>query len=200
MEPSTATSFVEGIRLGSNWAWRRLSAEYGPPIYADCRRAGFTADEAEDVTQESLLRIARKIDHFEPGSFRGWMRVIVRREQIEARRRAARQLASAVGGSDQVGLLSQVQSLEPPSEGATSGEIPPIDAELARVLAEVKAACKPQTWQVFVKQVVEGCTAKEAAEACGVTTGNAHVIRHRIIRRLRQQFDEEAARPGGEAS
>jgi RNA polymerase sigma-70 factor (ECF subfamily) len=58
-------------------AWREFVARYGSRIFAWCRHRQLSADDAEDVTQEVLVKLARYLESFEydgTRSFRGWLR------------------------------------------------------------------------------------------------------------------------------
>lgn len=57
---------------------RMLFEKFAPGIMTVCRRFTSTQQEAEDVMQESFIRIFSNLHHFRfEGSFEGWMRKIV---------------------------------------------------------------------------------------------------------------------------
>src|SRR5436853_119899 len=60
-------------------AWDRFVERYGPKIYGWCRSWRLQDADAEDVTQDVLLRLARTLRSFayDPSrSFRGWLRTV----------------------------------------------------------------------------------------------------------------------------
>jgi len=60
-------------------AWATFVAHYGPKIRGWCRQRGLQAADADDVTQDVLLRLARALRRFtyDPSrSFRGWLRLV----------------------------------------------------------------------------------------------------------------------------
>src|SRR5262245_46437929 len=62
-------------------AWDRFVECYGPQIYNWCRQWALQQADAEDVTQNVLLRLATKLRTFtyDPKrSFRGWLRTVTR--------------------------------------------------------------------------------------------------------------------------
>src|SRR5438876_1128377 len=59
-------------------AWRNFVGRYGPKVLAWCRRWGLQEADAENVTQEVLTLLARKLATFDAarGRFRGWLRTV----------------------------------------------------------------------------------------------------------------------------
>src|SRR5262249_57495976 len=60
-------------------AWNEFVERYGRRIYGWCRQWGLQEADAQDVTQDVLLRLARKMRSFayDPSrSFRGWLRTL----------------------------------------------------------------------------------------------------------------------------
>ena len=64
-------------------SWREFFATYGRLIYCIAIKAGLTDAEAQDVVQETIIIVARKIPAFtyDPalGSFKSWLLLITRR-------------------------------------------------------------------------------------------------------------------------
>src|SRR5262245_7172400 len=60
-------------------AWSVFVARYGPKIYGWCRRWNLPEADAEDVTQNVLVTLARKMGTFEydpSRSFRAWLKTL----------------------------------------------------------------------------------------------------------------------------
>ncbi len=80
---ATRRSLVE--RLG-DWddrkRWQQFFDSYWRLIHGTARKAGLTDAEAQEVVQETLLTVAKKIDKlkYDPavGSFKGWLLHITR--------------------------------------------------------------------------------------------------------------------------
>jgi RNA polymerase sigma-70 factor (ECF subfamily) len=71
--------------------WREFFDTYWKLIYAVARKAGLSDAEAQDVVQETVLTVAKKVKDFKAqpaGSFKGWLLTITRRriaDQFEKR-------------------------------------------------------------------------------------------------------------------
>jgi len=78
-----------------NWrdkaSWEDFFETYYSLIYGTARRSGLTEAEAEDVVQETVLTVAKKIKdfHYDParGSFRGWLGSIIRSRIVDLKRK-----------------------------------------------------------------------------------------------------------------
>src|SRR5262245_54194200 len=75
-EPRTDSGLLRQLRdLGNSEAWRTFVARYRPLILTWCRQDGLDAEAAEDVLQDVLGRLQRRMQTFtyDPsGTFRGW--------------------------------------------------------------------------------------------------------------------------------
>ena len=170
-------------------AWQRFVELYGPLVYGWCRRAGVSAIDARDVTQDVFAKVFTAIGgfrHDRPGdTLRGWLRVICRNQLHDHHRRRAGPLAS--GGTDAKLLLAEIAA-EAPDESTTISE----RQSLVRRAAEaVRLEFEPSTWQAFCAVVVERRTAAEAAANLGMTAGAVRQAKYMVLRRLREELAGE---------
>src|SRR5262249_55617213 len=86
-EPTTSAtrvSLLGRLRLNplDQAAWNEFVDRYGPMIFRWCRQQGLQGVDAEDVTQNVLLKLARRMRTFvyqpERGRFRDWLRTVFR--------------------------------------------------------------------------------------------------------------------------
>lgn len=79
----TRSSLLVQLRDLDESAWREFFALYTPAVFRYALRRGLQANDAEDITQEVLVEVARSIKSFEyqpdKGRFRDWLGTIVRR-------------------------------------------------------------------------------------------------------------------------
>src|SRR5690349_20795130 len=78
--------------------WQQFFDSYWKLIHRAARQAGLTESEAEEVVQETLITVAKKIDRlkYDPalGSFKGWLLNITRwriADQFRKRKKAGEQ-------------------------------------------------------------------------------------------------------------
>lgn len=120
---NTSLSMLDGMGRGDDDAWRRLCDLFGPELYVLIRSFGVQPADAEDVAQEVLLKIFRKLSEFDRnrgGTFTGWFRTIARRETINLLRQSQK-TPKALGGTDgQAGWQQLEDETFPPEEASTA--------------------------------------------------------------------------------
>lgn len=175
-------------------AWRRFVELYGPLVYGWCRRAGVSAVDARDVTQDVFAKVFGAIGSFRhdrPGdTLRGWLRVICRNQLNDHHRRRAG--PQAAGGTDAKMMLAEIAAEEPDESTAVSER-----QSLVRRAAEaVRLEFEPATWRAFWAVAVERKTSAEAAAQLGISAGAVRQAKYMVLRRLREQLSGEFDEPG----
>src|SRR6478609_10476623 len=79
--PTTRVALLTQLRQdpSDQAGWDEFVEQYGPHIYRWCRQWRLQDADAEDVAQEVLLKLARKLRDFayDPkSSFRGWLKTV----------------------------------------------------------------------------------------------------------------------------
>jgi RNA polymerase sigma-70 factor (ECF subfamily) len=159
--------------------WDAFVEHYGAKIYDWCRRWNLQEADAQDVTQNVLLKLAEKMHDFEydpSRSFRAWLKTLTHHAWVdyqEARRRGG--LGS---GDSQVGLmLDSVEAREDLLQRL--GE--EFDRELLdEAMARVKLRVAPQTWQAFQLTAIDGLSGAEAAERIPMAVAQVFVAKRRV--------------------
>src|SRR5438309_5132747 len=92
-------------------AWAEFVDHYGAKVYAWCRKWNLQEADAQDVTQNVLLKLARKMGEFtyDPSrSFRAWLKTLTHHawsDFLESQQRAGR-------GSGDSRVAAMLQSVE----------------------------------------------------------------------------------------
>jgi RNA polymerase sigma-70 factor (ECF subfamily) len=179
-------------------AWDEFVAQYGGKIYGWCRKWNLQEADAQDVTQNVLLRLAQKMGAFtyDPArSFRAWLKTLTQHalsDFLEARQRPG--LGS---GDSQVGQL--LASLEARDDLARE-LAEEFDRELLReAMARVRLRVAPQTWQAFHLTAFEGLSGAEAAERIPMQVAQVFVAKRRVQKMIREEVArlEAAEAPEG---
>jgi RNA polymerase sigma-70 factor (ECF subfamily) len=172
---------------GDQAAWNQFVERYGPKIYGWCRQWRLQEADAEDVTQNVLLRLARKLRTFayDPkSSFRGWLRTLTEHAcsdfLADARRpdfasgdtKIFEVLKSAEARTD---LLSRLEEQ--------------FDQELmAEAQARVRLRVAPQTWQAFQLTAIEGSSGDEAAQRLNMRLTAVFKAKSRVLQLIREEI------------
>jgi RNA polymerase sigma-70 factor (ECF subfamily) len=167
-------------------AWDEFVQRYGLKIYQWCQRWGLQHADAEDVTQNVLLEIARKMRTFtyDPArSFRGWLRVLTHAawcDLVENRKKRP----AASGDSQVQELLETVEARDQLVERLQEQ----YDQELlAEAEVRVRLRVEAPTWEAFRLLAIEGQSGAEVAEQLGMSVGTVFKCKSRVQKMLRDE-------------
>lgn len=191
MNPGTHTSPTLLARLGGVStdapAWAQFVRLYGARIHAWCRHWGLQPADADDVCQDVLLRVARKMCDFkyEKGkSFRSWLKTIARGVLADWRKAGHK----PGRGSGDSGVQDALHSAE-----AREDLLARIEAEFDRELLEVatrrvQLRVDPPTWEAFHLMAVAGLSGAEAAARTGLKVASVFVAKSRVQKMLQEEI------------
>jgi RNA polymerase sigma factor (sigma-70 family) len=170
-------------------AWDRFVRRYRPRIYGWCRVRGLQEADAEDVAQDVIAILTRKMARFryDPSrSFRAWLKAITYHalsDLIASRSRAI--------GDRPTPILESIEARD--DLDRRLDEL--FDRELLELaMARVRARVAAPTWDAFRLTTFEGHSGAEAARLLGIPVASVFVAKHRVQKSLR----EEIARLEGE--
>jgi RNA polymerase sigma factor (sigma-70 family) len=163
--------------------WAEFVEHYGTKIFAWCRKWGLQEADAQDVTQNVLLKLADKMRTFtyDPSrSFRAWLKTLTHHawsDYLEGRRRPG--LGS--GDSQILDMLHSVQARE--------DLLQHLEAEFDRELLEeamsrIRLRVAPQTWEAFRLTALEGLSGAEAAQRIPMQVAQVFVAKRRVQKML----------------
>jgi RNA polymerase sigma factor (sigma-70 family) len=186
-ESRTSASLLARLRLApaDQTAWSAFVDRYGRKIYGWCRHWGLQEADAQDVTQDVLVRLAGKMRDFayDPSrSFRAWLKTLARHalsDFCDARGRIG-----ATGGSQALELLQSVEARE---ELVRRLEEEFDQEVLEEAIARVRTRVTPKSWRAFELTAHEGRSGAEAAEALGMTIAAVFVAKGRVQKLLQEE-------------
>jgi RNA polymerase sigma-70 factor (ECF subfamily) len=182
----TSLSLLQRACADDQEAWGHLVHLYGPLVQRWCKRAELQDEDTADVFQETFRAVARDLTSFNPkravGSFRSWLRTIVRSKIVDHFRRRQRQ-AVGEGGTDaqlHIAAIADPLSTETEEEAAAEGAL-----IAQRALQLIKPEFSPANWTAFELVALQGRSAVEAAEQLHLNAQAVRQANYRIRRRLR---------------
>ncbi len=182
-----------------NWddqeGWREFFETYWRLIYSVARKAGFNDAEAQDLVQETILAVARKMRdfHYDPalGSFKSWLLLNVRsRIADQLRRRQARIQTVAPGAGDgpRTALMERVP--DPAADFLDSvWEEEWRHSVFEAALARVKNKVTPRQFQIFDLYALQQVPLGRITKHLGVTAAQAYLAKHRVGRLVRKEVE-----------
>src|SRR5215471_7708041 len=188
--PTTHPTLLARLRHNpsNETAWDEFVEQYGRHIYRWCRQWGLQDADAEDVAQEILLKLARKLRDFNydpKSSFRGWLKTVAHhawRDFVTDRTRAR------PAGSEEVWeLLQSVEAREDLIEklqGAFDHEM----LEAAKVQVRLRVA--PHTWEAFRLVAIEGLPVADVAAKVHMKVAMVYVAKSKVQRMLQEEIQK----------
>jgi RNA polymerase sigma factor (sigma-70 family) len=169
-------------------AWSDFVQRYGRRIFAWSRKWGLQQDDAEDVTQNVLLDLARQMQDFtyDPsGSFRGWLKTIAYRAWCRLLR--DQQKPGARGSEASSGALASLASSEDllqVLEDECNREL------LEHAMARVQLRVQPHVWEAFRLLAIENLSGAEVASRLNIKVSYAFVAKSKVQKMLREEVEQ----------
>lgn len=196
----TRASLLNRLKdMDDRTGWQEFFDAYSGLIYQVARRAGLTDDEAQEVVQETVLGVARKMGEFrvDParGSFKAWLlRQACWRigDQFRQRRRIGRapDLRGGGMGESTDDATDPVQRIPVPgaSELEEAWEAEWRRALAARALERVKQQVSGRQFQMYDLHVLQALPVRETARALGVSVASVYMAKYRVGKCLRREL------------
>lgn len=188
--PTTSPTLLARLRNdpSNEAAWDEFIEHYGRHIYRWCRQWRLQDADAQDVAQDILLKLARKLRDFEydpKSSFRGWLKTVAHhawRDFVDDR-----EIARPSGDERVWGVLHSVEArddLLQKLEEAFDYEL----LEAAKVQVRLRVA--PHTWEAFRLVALEGIPAVDVAAAVQMQVAMVYVAKSKVQRMLKEEIEK----------
>lgn len=182
-----------------NWddsdGWKRFFDTYWKLIYSAAIKSGLSDAEAQDVVQETVLSVAKKMNEFkyDPalGSFKGWLLTLTRWriiDQVRKRSRHAQMGGSQAedgAGTSPIDSLPDEQGIKLDAIWEAEWQKNLMDAALQRVKRKVGA----RQYQLFDLHVIKQWPVEDVIKTLGVTGNNVYQSKSRISALLRKEIE-----------
>jgi len=169
-------------------SWREFFETYWKLVYGVAIKAGLNDAEAQDVVQETVLSVAKKMHQFKydpaTGSFKNWLLLITRRRIADHLRKVYREPPKHEheAKGDETARTSTIEQLPdeavPELEAVWDEEWRKnlLDAAMERVRRQVD----PKQFQIFDSYVVKQWPVKDVKKTLGVSAMQVYLAKHRI--------------------
>lgn len=175
-----------------NWddqgSWRQFFDTYWKLIYTAAKRSGLTEAEAQDVVQETIIEVAKKMRRFEyrseGGSFRGWLMTLTRWRIIDQFRKRRKLEVTDDTGERPLEAIPDPASL--PLEAIWDAEWEQNLAEAA--LERVKRQVDPKEVLVFDLLVRKGWPVKKISSKLGLNLAKVYYAKYKVGALLKKEI------------
>jgi len=188
----TRRSLLERLRdVEDHVSWQEFFDIYWRLIYKAAIKQGLSDADAQEVVQETVIGIARKMEDFcyDPAacSFKGWLMVVTRRRIVDHWRRRHHRRFLPLETDGEAG------DAPPPGMSDSSGFEEMWTEEWKRNLFEaaserVKRKVKPEHYQIFYLQGVKEMAVRDICALLRVSTAKVYVVCHRVSRQVKLEM------------
>lgn len=173
-------------------SWQEFYERYSSLIYGRARNASLTHSEAEEVLQDAVIAVAKRMPGFryDPAvcAFKTWLFQIVSRriaDQFRKRRRADRLLEPFPENAEDLPVESATdpKSIEPDPAWEREWEEHLLKAALDRLRHRVKA----KHFQIYNYHVMQDHTAMDTARHLQTNVATVYIVKHRLTKQLAEE-------------
>lgn len=167
---------------GPDWSppsWDEIVREHSARVYRLAYRLSGNPQDAEDLTQETFLRVFRSLSSYTPGTFEGWLHRITTNLFLDQARRRKRIRMEAMGED-----AARVVSTDDHGRPERGFEHANLDNDVQRALDELR----PEYRAAVVLCDIEGLSYEEIAVTLGVKLGTVRSRIHRARAQLRESL------------
>jgi|SRR6266545_2332227 len=166
--------------------WDEVVRQHAPRVYRLAYRLSGNPQDAEDLTQETFVRVFKSLASYQPGTFEGWLHRITTNLFLDMVRRRQRIRFDALP-EDSERLPGRERS---PEQVYTDSRL---DPDVQRALD----ALHPDFRVAVVLCDIEGLSYEEIATTLGIKLGTVRSRIHRGRLQLREALRHRAPRAGG---
>lgn len=195
----TRRSLLSRLRnIDDNESWRSFFEMYWRLLYNVARKSGLSDHHAQDIVQETVIAVARKMPEFryDParGGFKQWLLLICRR-RIQDHFRRIYSVSGSLEQSFDEDTARFSENLPDPLL-APDAQIDEIWEEEWResvfraALARVRQRVSPKHYQVFDCCVLQNQRPAAVARMLGMSAAHVYLAKHRVSAAVKQAVKE----------
>lgn len=191
----TRESLLERLkRWDDQESWREFFNIYWRMLYATALKSGLNESEAQDVVQDTIILVAKKMNGFKydsaVDSFKGWLLYLTRKRiALEYRKRARGRLQTSPEETDGCASIDEIPD---PAGGNLEAvwETEWAQTIWAAALTKVKDQVALKHFQMFDLYVLKEQPAPEVARTLGVSVAQVYLAKHRVSALLKKELDQ----------
>src|SRR5438105_4837027 len=174
-------------------SWKDFFDTYWKLVYGVAVKAGLNETEAQEVVQETVIAVAKKMHDFKydpaVGSFKSWLLHITRCRIADQLRKRYRDKARVERMPEETARTDAIARIPDPARL----NLEPIRQEdwqqnlAAAALARVKRQVKPRQYQIFDLYVVKGWPVDQVRQTLGVSATQVYLAKFRISNLVKKE-------------
>ena len=187
----TRTTMVHGLRdLEDQKVWNRFFESYWKLIYHSARKAGLDDADAQEVVQETVITVTKKIGGFDydrnKGSFKGWLMQTTKWKIADQFRKINRTKSRESDAMSEIieELPDELANVDTFWKDNWQKEL--FDAAIEKTRDEVN----PLYFQIYNRLVVKEIKAKNVARELAVPVSQVYLAKHRVTEAIKKSVEE----------
>jgi RNA polymerase sigma factor (sigma-70 family) len=191
----TRESLLSRLKDVENHAsWKEFFETYWKLIYGMALKSGLNDAEAQDVVQETVIRVARSMPSFryDPaiGSFKAWLRQLTRWRITDQVRRRGKEVPVAFSPSgdvenEEIGSTTPADS-EFEALWEKEWNVAMLEAAIEKTRAEVDA----KQFQIFELYVLRDLPVTKVSRTLGVNSARVYLAKHRVSQVMKRHLKQ----------
>ena len=186
MHDVTRASLLQRVRNAEDESsWQEFYDLYAPMVLAYARARGLDPDSAEEVMQECMASLARRMKTFEyspeKGHFKGWVRTMVNRQVVSFIRKRREVHADTA-------RLNLLEDTHPSVSDAWDHAWH--TQRLRYCLERVREQVDSHTYQAFTHYVLDEWPVEKVAKDLEMNTNQVYLAKSRITKMLKSRMLE----------
>lgn len=204
----TRSSLLGRLRdLGDDVSWRQFFDSYWCLLYNVARKSGLSEGDAEDVVQETVISVARKMPDFQydsaKGSFKQWLLLIARRRIQDKLRSHYRTMRTDRGALECLPNQETAPPVAPDQQFDELWEKEWRENVLQSALKRLSQRVNPKHYQVFEHCVVQKLPISAVARMLNMNAAQVYLAKHRMtlaVKRTIAEIEAELVRTANKPS
>ena len=195
----TLKTLLERLRqtIRDETGWTDFYQTYWKLIYSVAQKQGLSHEDAQDVVQETVIKVSRYIKNFEydpyRGRFRSWLCLITKQQVANFYRKRKNQPPLA----DLAPADEDFPEFELPDEMNTWQKI--WDQEFTEhcrelALQAVKQDVSPEQYQLFYDRCIRERSVEQICSLLGMTRNKVDLAKHRVGKVYKEKLEEIKAK------
>ncbi len=185
MDETRASLLIRIQDEGDLQSWQEFYRLYAPLIYRFVRQKGMSQADAEEIRDECMETVVRKISEFQydraRGGFKNWLRRIAYNRMIDLRRRRREKHANTKE-------LHAVVTEDPGPDEIWDRQWR--KAHLRFCVQQIKNEVSEQNYRAFWLLMFEERSVVEVGAELSMNTNQIYKAKSRVLARIRQKLEE----------
>jgi len=189
----TTTQILDDLSSENEQVWNEFNSYFYPVIFNFARKTGFSDTDAEDITQQSLLRFLKAFREGkyikDKGRLKSWLWGIAHNVMLDYRRHLPKERL-VKGKTEETSFWDSLED----EHSQMTWNCEWRKMVLSKCLEQIASQVDPKVLRTFELYAFFGRPAEEVAQTLGITANAVYIAKTRVVAKLRElvnQFEQD---------